>query len=227
MTMYKPFAVQTPPIDAAGRRLISVRLLLEWSFGTEKATLEADAIGASSGAGRVGVGMEYILQQRFMLGGVAIDTSPGRSTPADDAEIVASVVGSVLPWRDALIVAEHARAGTTPDWMPGAVPRLQPAAWQGNQHGWFGKPEDARHLGSKGWPPMRRRNRKQVIVEEPVRYTPCVWAPTASQISAARRRYLDWWGYLLTVQSALRQVGLGRWSVTKAMPPMTPWRKED
>lgn len=205
-------------------REIGVRGILEWAFSVEKASFEHDEIGASAGSQRLGVGMEYILEQRFMLGGVAIDTSPGKSMPADEAEIVASVVRAQLPWCDAILVAEHARAGTTPNWMPGAVPKLEPREWHGNRHGWFSRTADSRELGAEGWPHQPRRNRKGVIVLDQVRYSPCVWSPTHGQIAMVRRRYLDWWGHLLTLRVALQSVELRRFRVTNAMPPMTPWR---
>jgi hypothetical protein len=37
--------------------------------------------------------------------------------------------------RMAIHVAELARAGLTPDWLPGAVPRCVPAETKRNQHG--------------------------------------------------------------------------------------------
>lgn len=111
-----------------------------------------------------------------------------------------------------------------PDWMKGAVPRLVPVEWQFNQYGRQGRTADAAELGQAGWGPVRRRNRKGAMVTDRVRYTPCTWSPTARQVASARRRYLDWWGNLLTLQVALRQVGLRRHTVQDDMPPMTPWR---
>ncbi|RBO51811.1 hypothetical protein DSD19_17010 [Rhodovulum sp. BSW8] len=63
-----------------------------------------------------------------------------------------------------------------------------------------------------------------MIVHDRARYTPCVWVPTLAQIAAARRAYLDWWGYLLELQAALGSADLARIRVTGDMPPMTPWR---
>ena len=113
--LYRPEISRTlPPVRPAGTRALPVRELLEWAFRDERAAFEADEIGASSGAQRQGVSMEHILEQRFMLGGVAIDTSPGTSSPHEDAEVVASVVRAALPWPDAVWVADLARAGREP-----------------------------------------------------------------------------------------------------------------
>lgn len=211
-----------PPFRSVVREL-GVWDALQWTFGTECAAMDADELGASSGGQRPALSMEAILEQRFMLGGVKIDTSPGRSDPAEDAEVIASVVRSQLTWHDAVWIADLARAGRMPNAMVGEVPRLLPEEWHGNRHGWRGKASDSAELGDQGWRPVPRRNRKGVIVRDEVRYTPCTWTPTASQIGAARRRYLDWWGHLLTLQIAFRSVGLQRIRITRAMPPMTPW----
>lgn len=204
-------------------RRLGVRELLEWAFGTECARLEFDEIGESSGGARRGVGIEHVLAQRAVLGGVEIDTSPGRSAPADDAEIIASVVQAALRWPDACWVADLARAGRVPDYMPFAAPRLHPLRWHCNRHGWHGKSEDAREA-TDGWPPQERRNRAGTLVAESVRYTPCYWSPTPAQINAKRRAYLDWYGHLLTLRVALRAAGLKWCEVSDEMPPMEPWR---
>ncbi|TYB83958.1 hypothetical protein [Oceaniovalibus sp. ACAM 378] len=207
------------------RRQMGVQAALEWAFATEMAQMERDEVGASSGGQRAGVSMEYILYQRFMLGGVAIDTSPGRSSPADDAEVVASVLRATLLWHDASWLADLARTRCVPDCMAGEVPRLRPEDWAFGRGGRVGRRADSRPLGAEGWPPVERRNRKGAVVYDEVSFTPCTWSPTQSQIAGARRRYIDWWGHLLSVMVALQSAGLERIEVTDAMPPMTPWRK--
>lgn len=204
------------------KRRLGIRALLEWAFDTECAGIAFDEM-ADAGA-LPSFGMEFVLMQRQMLG-TEIDTSRGRSSPADDAEIVASVLRDVLPWPDALRVAELARARRVPDWMPDATPRLRPAGWHCNRHGWHARTTDAAALGEQGWRPIPRRNRKGVVVHDAVRYCPCAWSPSAAQIAAARRGYLDWWGHLLTIRAGLRAVDLSRHAVTDDMPPMQPWKK--
>ncbi|MBL3610666.1 hypothetical protein [Rhodovulum sulfidophilum] len=110
-----------------------------------------------------------------------------------------------------------------PDWMPDARPRLRPAEWQQNQRRAYGRAADSVELPD-GWQPIPRRNRKGVIVQNHARSPPCVWEPTPARIAAARRAYLDWWGYLLELQAALGAADLARIRITRDMPPMTPWR---
>ncbi|MBL3571820.1 hypothetical protein BV509_17685 [Rhodovulum sulfidophilum] len=203
------------------RRAMPVRAALEWAFGTECARLDHDEIGAVGGTGWRSYGMEYVALERAQLG-TRVDTSRGRSTPHDDAELIATVVRNTLPWYAATLVADLARAGRTPDWMPDARPRLRPAEWQHNRPGLWAKSRDSSETPD-GWKPIPRRNRKGVIVHDAVRFTPCHWAPTPARIAAARRAYLDWWGYLLAVQAALKAANLARIEVTENMPPMRPW----
>ncbi|MBL3587636.1 hypothetical protein JMM61_20185 [Rhodovulum sulfidophilum] len=204
------------------RRAMPVRAALEWAFGTECARLDHDEIEAVGGTGWRPFGMEYVALERAQLG-TRVDTSRGRSRPHDDAELIATVVRNVLPWYAATLVADLARAGRTPDWMSDARPRLKPEDWTVNRWGRHAKTADAATLGIEGWQPIPRRNRKGVIVHDAVRFTPCVWDPTPARIAAARRAYLDWWGYLLAVQAALKGADLTRIEVTRDMPPMRPW----
>ncbi|TDX19701.1 hypothetical protein [Rhodovulum visakhapatnamense] len=214
-----------PPAQTASRtrRAMPVRAALEWAFGTECARLDHDEIEAVGGTGWRSYGMEYVALERAQLG-TRVDTSRGRSRPHDDAELIATVVRNTLPWYAATMVADLARAGRTPDWMPDARPRLKPDDWTVNRWGRHAKTADAAMLGVEGWQPIPRRNRKGVIVHDAVRFTPCHWDPTPAQIAAARRAYLDWWGYLLAVQAALTGADLTRIEVTRDMPPMRPWK---
>lgn len=222
-------AASKAPAARAVPETMSVRQALEWAFGTECAYFDVDEIGASAGAGHRAIGTEAIIEQRFQLGRVAIDRSPGRSEPAEDAELIASVVRATLPFREAVWVADLARAGITPDAMVDAVPRIEPVEWvagrpDGSGRSWWGKREDARALGAQGWLPQPRRNRKGAIVYDAVQYTPCTWSPTPRQIATAHRRYLDWYGHLFDLRYAIRAAGPRWFEVTDDMPPMTPWR---
>lgn len=210
---------------------MSVRSALEWAFGAECAFFDMDEIGASSGGQRRAMGNEAIIEQRFRLGKVSIDRSPGKSEPAEDAELVASVVRATLHLRDAIWVADLARAGITPDAMVGATPRIQPVAWVSGRpdsagRAWWGKRDDARKLGSEGWQPQPRRNRNGAIVYDTVQFTPCTWSPTPRQIAAAQRRYLDWWGHLLSLREAISSAQPRWFTITNEMPPMTPWKEQ-
>jgi len=206
------------PRDDRGRRLIGVRGLLEWAFGTEFASLEYDEL---DGGFVPSFGNEYRIMQQLALGkepgiGVRVDTSFGRSHPHDDAELVASVLRHSVEWHLAVRVAEFARTCRAPVWDLGPQ-HLRPKVWgKENQHGSMGKAEVYREVTyvSRG----RRRTRKDMWV-------PCIVTPSVAEIAAARRAWLDWWGALLAVRGGLRHVELTRWCVTDRMPQMTPWRK--
>ncbi len=56
----------------------------------------------------------------------------------EDADVIATVAGipdSLGGKRMAIRMAELARAGLTPDWMPGTVPRCVPLDIKRNRHG--------------------------------------------------------------------------------------------
>ena len=121
------------------KRALGVQAALEWAFGVEKAQLELPPAkdGAEEG---FGFGLEYILLQRAILG-CKIDGGQhkmGGYVHADAEVIAATLAGlpdSLGGKRMAISVAELARAGLTPDWMPGAVPRCVPVDIKRNRHG--------------------------------------------------------------------------------------------
>ncbi len=118
--------------------------------------------------------------------------------------------------RMAIRVAELARAGLTPDWMPGAVPRCVPVETRRNQHG--------------------ERARTEVVGVERVQYRgrwrtveilacPVTWWPHPERIAGARRAYDDWWLALGWVREGLVDGGMLREvEVTAAMPKVKPWQ---
>ncbi|MEP2782335.1 MAG: hypothetical protein ABJO67_03380 [Pseudoruegeria sp.] len=211
----------TRPVDNQGREIISIQGLLEWAFAVECATLDYDEVGAALGIGLPSVGGECRVAEQLALGarqgqGVRPDTSFGRSYPHDDAEIVATILRNAVDFGLALRVAELARGCLVPVWDLGPQ-RLQPKSWGKRNHlGQHGKVEVCERIEyvSRG----RKRCRQ-------VQYVPCVWVPSVSQIAAARRGYLDWWGALLAVLSGLRGIELGRFALSDRMPPMEPWKK--
>ena len=87
-----------------------------------------------------GFGLEYVLLQRAMLG-CKVDGGQHKmgSYTHPDAEVIAATVAgipvSLGGIRMAIHVAELARAGLTPGWMPGAVPRCVPVETKQNQYG--------------------------------------------------------------------------------------------
>ncbi len=225
----QPKPAAKPPgadLSRVGFRSMSIQRALEWAFGTERAGLDFDEMGETSGGQRMGVDGIWLMMQRGAIG-CEIDGG-GRSDPAWDAQIIASTVAS-LPVSHggrqmAVFVAQHARAGIAPDWMQGARPTIQPCGTRTNRHGERAETEEAHHLGSQGWPIQKRIGRKGRVHEEPVLYCPVVVTPTRSQIAAAHRRYLAWYGALLWIRAELDGLGiLAGIDITLDMPALQPW----
>ena len=109
------------------KRALGVQAALEWAFQVEKAQLELPVRRDINQEG-FGFGLEYVLIQRARLG-CKVDGG-GRSSQSythQDAEVVAATLAgmpdSLGGKRMAIYVAELARAGMTPDWLPGVVQR--------------------------------------------------------------------------------------------------------
>ena len=121
------------------KRALGVQAALEWAFRVEKAQLELPPPKDVVEEG-FGFGLENVLMQRAALG-CKVDGGQhkmGSCTHADAEVIAATVAGmpdSLGGIRMAIRVAELARAGLTPDWMPGVVPRCVPVETRQNQHG--------------------------------------------------------------------------------------------
>lgn len=217
----------TMAIRKPAKRQMGIERALHWAFGREFARVEFDELSETSGNARGGVDGIWLMMQRGALG-CEVDGG-GQSEPAWDAEVIASTVSN-LPVSHggkgmAAQVASLARSGSAPDWMPDARPRFRPMRIVENQHGWTAATIDTATLGAEGWQPVKRIGRKGRTVVEPVLGCPVYLTPTAAQIAAARRGYLDWWGALLWIGGELRTLGiLSEIEITSAMPPMTPWR---
>jgi len=151
-----------------------------------------------------GFGLEYILLQRAALG-CKVDGGQhemGSYTHADAEVIAATVAGmpdSLGGIRMTINVAEMARAGITPDWMPRVVPRYVPMETRQNQYGERSATivvgfERIRVRG----PTARGTWRTIEILACPV-----TWRPHPEQIASARRGYEDWWQALDWVRDGL------------------------
>ncbi|MFQ6551890.1 hypothetical protein AAD018_006025 [Aestuariibius insulae] len=197
---------------------------LEWAFAREKVRLEFVDQPAPKARG---YGMEYVLLQRAGLGGMRIDTSIGRSSAHEDAETIAAVLAD-LPTelggrRMAITIAELARTGRQPDWMPEARPRIEPV--ERNLKG-MAKTAVLETLTVRR--PMRNglRGRSWVSRKVEVRWCPCRWHPDAAEISAARNAYIRWWMAVDWLRRKLKTEGvLRKVRLSDAMPEATPWRK--
>ena len=206
------------------KRALGVQAILEWAFRVEKAQLELPQRRDIDEEG-FGFGMEYVLIQRARLG-CKVDGGGHKSQSCthEDAEIVAATLAgmpdSLGGKRMAIYIAELARAGMTPDWMPGATPRCVPTLVKQNQHG--------THVGTvivgterirvRG--PTARGTWKTIDILA----CPVTWRPHPEQIASARRGYEDWWQALDWVRDGLIAGGMLRdMEVTAAMPKVRPW----
>jgi hypothetical protein len=202
------------------KRSMPVQQALEWAFGKEKAELELpDRPDPERGPG-FGFGLEFVLLQRAALG-CQIDGGRHKlgGYTHEDAEVIAATVegmpDSLGGKRMAIRVAELARAGMTPDWMPGVVPRCVPKETKNNQHG-----ERATTI-VVGTERVKTRGKWRTVE---LLACPVTWRPHPEQIASARRGYEEWWHALDFVRDGLMAGGMLRgMEVSAAMPKVQPW----
>ncbi|WP_210879857.1 hypothetical protein [Roseovarius autotrophicus] len=201
------------------KRALGVQAALEWAFQVEKAQLELPPPQNVTEEG-FGFGLEYVLLQRAALG-CKIDGGQhkmGSYTHPDAEAIAATVAGmpdSLGGIRMAIRVAELARAGLTPDWMPGAVPRCVPVEVKRNRHG------DRATSIVVGTERVLVRGKWRTLE---VRACPVTFSPHPHKIEAARRAYDDWWQALSWVRDGLIDGRMLREiKVTNLMPKVAPW----
>lgn len=221
MSIYSRF----PNGNTSTRRALGVQQVLEWAFRTEKARLELPEPPDPERDEGLGFGLEYVLMQRAALG-CRIDGGRYKpdSSAHEDAEVIAACVAglptSLGGTRMAIRIAELTRAGMTPDWMPGAVPRCVPTIVKKNQHG--------SHAGAivVGTERIRVRGPGARATWKTIDILACpvTFSPHPQQIAAARRGYDDWWQALGWVREGLIAGGMLREvEVTAAMPKTRPW----
>ena len=203
------------------KRPLGVQAALEWAFRVERAQLELPVSKNVSEEG-FGFGLEYVLLQRAALG-CKVDGGQHKmgSYTHPDAEVIAAAVAgmpdSLGGIRMAISVAEMARAGITPNWMPGAVPRCVPVYMKRNRHG------DRAVSVVVGTEKVLVSDKWRTIE---VRACPVTWRPHPEQITSARRGYEDWWQALDWVQDGLVTGRMLRdVEVTAAMPKERPWTR--
>jgi hypothetical protein len=203
------------------KRALGVQAALEWAFRVEQAQLELPPPKDVTEEG-FGFGLEYVLLQRSALG-CKVDGGQHKlgSYTHPDAEVIAATVAgmphSLGGIRMAIRVAELARAGMTPDWMPGVVPRCVPVEVKRNQHG------DRATTIVVGIERVKTRGKWRTVE---LLACPVTWRPHPEQIASTRRGYDDWWQALDWVRDGLiagrmlREV-----DVTTTMPRVCPWKK--
>ena len=204
------------------KRVMSVQQAVEWAFRVEHAQLELPEPPDQERGQGFGFGLEYVLMQRAALG-CKIDGGQYKMGfyTHEDAEVIAATVAGMPDnlggKRMAIRVAELARAGLTPDWMPGAVPRCVPVEMKRNRHG------DHATTVVVGTERIRVKGKWRSVE---VRACPVMFRPDASQIEAARRNYHDWCEALGWVRDGLRTSGILREvGVTATLPKLKPWLK--
>lgn len=202
------------------KRSMSVQQALEWAFRVEHAQLELpEPPDPASGQG-FGFGLEYVLLQRAVLG-CKVDGGQYKigSYTHEDAEVIAATVAGMPDnlggKRMAIRVAELARAGLTPDWMPGAVPRCVPVEVKRNQHG------ERASTVVVGTERVLSRGKWRTVE---VLACPVTFSPHPQQIEAARRTYSEWFKALGWVRAGLGAGGLLREiEIKHPMPSGSPW----
>lgn len=204
------------------KRSMSVQQALEWAFRVEHAQLELPEPPDPEREQGFGFGLEYVLLQRAILG-CKVDGGQYKigSYTHEDAEVIAATVAgmpdSLGGKRMAIRVAELARAGLTPDWMPGAVPRCVPVEVKRNQHG-----ERATTI-VVGTERVLSRGKWRTVE---VLACPVTFSPHPQQIEAARRAYDNWWLALSEIRDGLIAGAMLREvDVTSVMPKQNPWER--
>jgi len=201
------------------KRALGVQAAIEWAFLVEQAQLELPPPKNVSEEG-FGFGLEYVLLQRAALG-CKVDGGQhkmGSYTHAHAEVIAATVAGmpdNLGGIRMAISVAELARAGITPNWMPGAVPRCVPVDLKRNRHG------DRAVSVFVGTERVLVTGKWRLIE---VRACPVTWQPHPEQITSARRGYEDWWQPLAWVRDGVVAGRMLReMEVPAVMPKVRPW----
>ncbi len=204
------------------KRVMSVQQALEWAFRVEHAQLELPEPPDPERSQGFGFGLEYVLMQRAALG-CKIDGGQYKTGTYthEDAEVIAATVAGMPDHlggkRMSIRVAELARAGLTPDWMPGAVPRCVPVDIKRNRHG------DRAVSIVVGTERVLVKGKWRTVE---VRACPVAFRPDARQIGAARQAYYEWWHALnwirdgLFVARMLREIELSH-----KLPAATPWSR--
>lgn len=202
------------------KRSMSVQQALEWAFRVEHAQLELPEPPDPEREQGFGFGLEYVLLQRAILG-CKVDGGQYKigSYTHEDAEVIAATVAgmpdSLGGKRMAIRVAELARAGLTPDWMPGAVPRCVPVDMKRNRHG------DHATTVVVGTERVLSRGKWRTVE---VRACPVSFRPEPRQIEAARQAYQGWWEALEWLRTILSESAMLREiQLTPTLPKQQPW----
>jgi hypothetical protein len=116
----------------------------------------------------------------------------------------------------AIRVAEYARAGRTPEWLPDAKRRIVPADTHTNRHGVSAKTEFVAHI-----PYVDAKGRQKMFES---RACPILIIDDGPKVAWARQAYTEWWFAVSHIRRTLKACGMLRQvSLSDEMPPMAPW----
>lgn len=215
---------------AQDKRQMSVRLALEWAFMTECAFLD---LSDGRNELRPNVGIEWKVIQQMKVSNYRIQGG-GRSDAHPDAEIIAAALTRMSQisgfTKLAIMIAEHARNGLVPDWMPGAVPQLEPAEWKrGSRFKRMSKEQVLRRYKVPHKQPHPKYPgqfiTRMINVEET--WCPIVWPVTLSEIQSARKDYTGWVVALNWLRDKLISDGdLDTIEITERLPTHRPWEQQ-
>jgi len=185
------------------RKDVTIVELLRWAYQDE----QIDAMSRPGGVW-LGGGVDSLtmVAERKALGCRVDGGGYGVYRTHPDAEAVHEAVRR-LPGRQVGLVIRHAKAGTRPDWMPGAAPRVEP---------------------------VRRPNGKVVIERDRHRHHKAPWCPfridpLPEHIAMMRAIYVEWWHALAALADRNAPVGralterLERHNILPFCEPKAPW----
>lgn len=204
------------------KRYIAILPLLEWAFSTEHARLSLAQDGEVILGRAYGRGSAQRLVDICQVGGFV--DGGGSSDAAHDAEIVASTL-SKLPMIHggpfmAIRIADHARRGDLPNWMPGR-PRIVPVDVDGR--GMARTKSAGAVWETKTWTDRKGRKRSRRI-ERQLWFCPVVVDPTQKAIDRARAFYVDWYMAVRWLRFRLIENGqLEKHELTEDLPQGAPW----
>lgn len=206
-------------------RPLSMTEALEWAFWREGARVDFDTDEPEA----TGFGKTHTIIQREKLG-VRIDNSRKLSTAHVDAETIAMAVSN-LPREFggrsmALRIAEVARSGVRPDWMPGAVAKCEPREWRRLPNGQrVGRREVVGKAIVITQTPHPKNSRRLITRKKRVDVyaTPITWVLHPDTIESARDEYHAWWLAVLYLASQLTRETLFELRINADLPPRMPW----
>ncbi len=202
----------------AAVREMTIQQALEWAFAVEHARIDFDEWGSRE-FDRPGIDNLWILQRQRELG-CRVDGG-GVSDPHPDAQIIAAAV-EALPIgvggrRMALLVAECARAGRTPDWRQDERRAIVPCGWDMTDDGeWLA---GTRKLNVVVFRDAKSRTKTYRPVICPISYT-----GSADVLAKRRREYLAWYGALLHLLAELSWCNaFTAIRLVDGLPELSPW----